>query len=293
ADRVHLRLNLSDFKDIADPSTYTGLGEYYYSFHYILDNEPGWNTITMPLVRNDDWGAPGSGGGGFNLTGWAGDAGNGELDIDAIGGFHLEFSISGGGDGDHSLGTIILDDFKLTGSLNALNNPGFESGDESGDDFGWGSAHAGEGQAHTEIVTDPEMAYSGDNYARIGTDNGAAWAVFYSEDVVPAQFGETWRFSGYAKSLSAVDGDFGAFKLEGKDADNNVLGTTDDVFLAITEEWGSHFIEFVMPEGVTQVTAVIVASRWDGANCDYAFDDMFLMSMGVLDVIPPAPVQNV
>ena len=120
ADRVHLRLNLSDYGDVTDPS-YTGLGEYYYSFHYILDNDPGWNTINIPLIRNDDWA-----GAGFNLTGWAGDAGNGELDKDAIAGFHLEFSISGGGDGDYSQGTIILDDFKLTGTLNALENPGFE-----------------------------------------------------------------------------------------------------------------------------------------------------------------------
>ncbi|MEL1224403.1 MAG: hypothetical protein VW522_09160, partial [Candidatus Neomarinimicrobiota bacterium] len=98
--RVHLRLNLSDYADIADPLNYTGLGEYYYSFHYILDSEPGWNTVTLPLVRNDDWG-----GGGFNLTGWAGETGNGELDKHAIGGFHFEFSVSGGGDGDFVTGT--------------------------------------------------------------------------------------------------------------------------------------------------------------------------------------------
>ena len=105
---VHLRFNLSDYGD-ADTS-YTGLGEYYYSFHYILDNDPGWNTITMPLERNDSWD-----GSGFNLTGWSGDAGNGELDKDAIGGFHLEFSIDGGGDGSYNYGTIVLDDLKLTG----------------------------------------------------------------------------------------------------------------------------------------------------------------------------------
>ena len=107
--RVHLRLNLSDYADIADPLNYTGLGEYYYSFHYILDSEPGWNTVTLPLVRNDDWG-----GGGFNLTGWAGETGNGELDKHAIGGFHFEFSVSGGGDGDFVTGTVVLDDFRLT-----------------------------------------------------------------------------------------------------------------------------------------------------------------------------------
>ena len=50
----------------------------------------------MPLERNDSLD-----GGGFNLTGWVPfTGGNNELDKHAIGGFHIEFSISGGGDGD-------------------------------------------------------------------------------------------------------------------------------------------------------------------------------------------------
>ncbi len=282
-NRVHLRLNLSDFGDIADPANYTGLGEYYYSFHYILDNASGWNTITMPLERNDSWD-----GGGFNLTGWSGDAGNGEVDKHAIAGFHLEFSISGGGDGDYSGGTIILDDFTLTGSKNVLTNPGFELADAQDDGFGWGSALGG---GHAEVVTDASMAHSGDNYLSIGvTDN---WAVFYSEDSIPAQFGETWNFSGFGKSVSGGDGAGAFFKLEAKDAAGTVLGTTDDVALAMTNDWENHSIEFVMPEGTVQMAAVIVASRWDGVACDFAFDDMFLMSMGVLDVIPPVAVTGV
>ena len=280
ADRVHLRLNLSDFGDIADPANYAGLGEYYYSFHYILDNEPGWNTITMPIERNDSWD-----GGGFNLTGWSGDPGNGDLDKHAIAGFHFEFSISGGGDGDYSNGTIVLDDFKLTGSNNVLTNPGFESADGSG----WGSA-MGDAAGHAEVVTDASMAHGGDNYLSIGvTDN---WAVYYSEDSIPAQFGETWRLSGFGKSLSG-DGGGAFFKLEAKDAAGTVLGTTGDVAIAVTDEWENHSIGFVMPEGTVQMAAVIVASRWDQVACDFAFDDMFLMSMGVLDVIPPDPVQNI
>ena len=279
-DRVHLRLNLSDFGDIADPANYAGLGEYYYSFHYILDNEPGWNTITMPIERNDSWD-----GGGFNLTGWSGDPGNGDLDKHAIAGFHFEFSISGGGDGDYSNGTIVLDDFKLTGSNNVLTNPGFESADGSG----WGSA-MGDAAGHAEVVTDASMAHGGDNYLSIGvTDN---WAVYYSEDSIPAQFGETWRLSGFGKSLSG-DGGGAFFKLEAKDAAGTVLGTTGDVAIAVTDEWENHSIGFVMPEGTVQMAAVIVASRWDQVACDFAFDDMFLMSMGVLDVIPPDPVQNI
>ena len=282
-DRIHLRFNLSDYADIADPMNYTGLGEYYYSFHYILDSEPGWNTVTLPLVRNDDWN-----GGGFNLTGWAGETGNGELDKHSIGGFHLEFSVSGGGDGDYAFGTIVLDELKLTGSLNQLTNPGFELPDMQDDGMGWGSALGG---GHADIVTDPAMAHNGDNYLSIGvTDN---WAVYYNEDTVAAQFGETWRFSGYAKKMVGDDVDGAAFKLEGKDAAGTVLGTTGDVFLPITDEWGEHSIEFVMPEGTETVTAVIVVSRWDGVAVEYAFDDMFLLSMGVLDVVPPLAVEDI
>ena len=281
-DRIHLRLNLSDYGSIADPANYTGLGEYYYSFHYVLDNASGWTTITMPLERNDSWD-----GGGFNLTGWAGEAGNGELDKDAIAGFHFEFSISGGGDGDYSQGTIILDDFKLAGTKNVLGNPGFELTDAQDDDFGWGAAIGG---GHAEVVTDASMALNGENYLSIGvTDN---WAVYYTEDSIPAQYGETWRLSGYGKDISG-DGIGAAYKLEAKDADGNVVGTTDDVALTMTNDWENHSIEFVAPEGTVTVTAVVVASRWDGVACDFAFDDMFLMNVGILDVVPPAAVENV
>ena len=280
--RVHLRLNLSDFGAVADPANYTGLGEYYYSFLYILDNASGWNTITMPLERNDSWD-----GGGFNLTGWAGEAGNGELDTDAIAGFHLEFSISGGGDGDYSEGTIILDNFTLSGTKNVLSNPGFELADATGDGSGWGAAIGG---GHAEVVTDASVAYNGDNYLSIGTTDN--WAVYYTEDNIPAQYGETWEFSGYGKDLGG-DGSGAAFKLDAKDADGNVIGSTNDVVLAMTNDWENHSIEYVAPEGTVTITAVVVASRWDGVACDFAFDDMFLMNVGILDVVPPAAVENV
>ena len=40
------------------------------------------------------------------------------------------------------------------------------------------------------------------------------------EDTIPAQFGETWRLSGFGKQVLGdnVEGAGAAFKLEGKDA---------------------------------------------------------------------------
>ena len=222
------------------------------------------------------------------MTGWAGETGNGELDKHAIGGFHFEFSVSGGGDGDHVTGTVLFDDFKLTGSLNQLTNPGFELEDPQGDDRGWGTAIGG---GHAEVVTDAAMAHGGENYFSIGvTDN---WAVAYTEDIIPAQFGETWRFSGFGKEVVGDGLEGGAFKLEAKDQDANIIGTTGDVYLPLTGEYEHHHIEMVMPEGTASVSAVIVASRWDGVEVSYAFDDMFLMSMGILDVVPPAAVSGI
>lgn len=110
--RVHLRIQFYDASDSPNgPNTYSANDtELYYSFHYILDNEPGWNNIRMPMIRNDDWD-----GNGFNLTGWSGIPGNGELDLDKIKGYGFEFSIGGSGSGDVSTGAIILDQFELVG----------------------------------------------------------------------------------------------------------------------------------------------------------------------------------
>ncbi|MFH1197866.1 MAG: sugar-binding protein [bacterium] len=111
ATRVHLRFCLMDVSnsgslDITDVTQ----TEYYYSFHYVLDNTPGWNLIEIPLVNNLSWD-----GQGFNRTGWAGIAGNNELDLDMIKGFSFEFSINGAGEGDASKGVVLLDKLFLSG----------------------------------------------------------------------------------------------------------------------------------------------------------------------------------
>ena len=84
---------------------------------------------------------------------------------------------------------------------------------------------------------------------------------------------------GFAKKL--LDGD-AAFKLDAKDESGNLVGSTGDIFTI--DQWKEHHhIEMVMPEGTAAVTAVIVVFA-DGVEVSYAFDDMFLMSMGILDV---------
>ncbi len=109
--RVHLRINLHEVSEIETKKAYDVQDvEYYYSMHYILDNEPGWNKITLPLENNLSFD-----GNGFNLTGWSGITGNGQLDLDQIKGFSFEFSINGGGEGDFSTGAILLDGMALTG----------------------------------------------------------------------------------------------------------------------------------------------------------------------------------
>jgi len=165
---------------------------------------------------------------------------------------------------------------------NTLMNPGFETLDGSGNAMGWGAAHAGVGQAHANIVTDASVAYGGENYAHIGVDNGAAWAVLYTDIAqytIPASAGQTWRMTGYAKSVSGIDGNFGGFKIEGRDASGNIMGDSGDMMQPITDEWTLISADYIMPAGTVQATAVIVVVRGDGSNCDYYFDDISFMRL--------------
>ena len=287
--RVHVRLNLMDYGSIED-SSYHDLGEYYYSFDYILDNEPGWNVVTTALVRGDSWGSS-----DFTYTGWSGDVGNEVLDKDKIKGFVFEFSVSGAGEGDVVTGTVLFDDFKLTGSQNVLSNSGFEIDDVNDDSFGWGVANAGAGQSTTEIAEDAEIAHQGDRYAYLTVENGAAWGVFYTEDSLPAAQGETWEIGGYIKDLT-VDGAGGAFcgfKLEAKNAAGEIVESTGDVLFETTTDYELYTAQMVMPAGTEQISGVIVVTRWDGSNCYYAVDDVYMRNLGIVDSEGPVEVTNI
>ena len=287
--RVHLRFNLLDYGAITD-SGYSDLGEFWYSFSYILDDEPGWHTVNMLLEGTDSWDNA-----GFTHTGWSGSPGNLELDKDRIKGYALEFSVSGSGIGDVVAGSVIFDDFRLTGSKNVLTNGGFESTDEQDDAFGWGATHAGDGQAHANILSDGAVARTGEKFAELGVENGAAWAVFYTEDSIPAAQGETWELGGYMKNISATPGAgaFGGYKIEAKNAAGDILLSTGDVLFETTTEYELKTTTMVMPEGTVQAGAVLVATRWDGSNVNYAYDDLYFMNLGNVDTLGSVEPLNI
>ncbi len=280
AGKVHLRFELYDVSDAPDTTSDANQMEFYYSFHYVLDNAPGWHEIKMPLVDGraipelNEWG-----GEAFNRTGWAGITGNDFLDKDKIKGFAFEFSISGGGEGDVSTGSIILDHLTLKGSNNALTNGGFEDGLT-----GWGVAIGG---GYAEVKSGG--AFAGNNYMEIGvTDNN--WAVAYYEQGIPAKPKEMWKVSAMMKDVSAADpgGNFGALKMEAKDANGNVLQAWEDIKPA-TAEWNEFSSTHVMPESTATVGVVLVGTKWtgDGLSAAYGFDNVVLFSLGVTDDIPP------
>ncbi len=103
---VELRLLLFDVSDsekgnISDCSDSV---EVYYSFHYILDQAPGWQRLLIPLKQSMSLGEQ-----GFNLTQWSGISGNEVLDLDKIKGYAFEFAISQDTDSYKVDGTLHMD----------------------------------------------------------------------------------------------------------------------------------------------------------------------------------------
>lgn len=121
---VEFRILLKDVSEVPLDITDITQAEFWYSHHKILDSAPGWNQILMPLkdvgTQSDQ---------GLWLPGWAGAAGNGQLDLDKIKAYKFEFSIDGSlynaGNPQESgiaTGTIFLDQLALVGHRNPVIN---------------------------------------------------------------------------------------------------------------------------------------------------------------------------
>ena len=282
ANRIHLRLNLSDYAGV--PADYNGLGEYYYSFHYILDAEAGWNTVTLPLVRNDSWD-----GAGFNLTGWAGDADNGELDTYAIGGFHLEFSIGGGGEGDAVGGTIVLDNFTLTGykgvDLVIFNGMGTPPG--WGNPFQWGGAQM--------FITDGGGYIAGTNALTFIQQDAWSGAGFNIAPAVDLAGGGEWLSDSISFWMhSEVDAP--AIRLQFESGDDGKVGGT---FTPEAAGGWNHYMfalkDFTEMENTTNfdtsaVTVFQVLSEGNGVSGrTFHFDNLWTGNPDIDVVAPVAP----
>lgn len=104
---IHLRIEFYDVSDASDTTHDAQTTEFWYSFNYILDDEPGWTLLELPLedVGSDAF----DGSNGFYRTGWAGIEGNNTLDLDQIRGIGFEMSIDGTNTMDIQTGSIIFD----------------------------------------------------------------------------------------------------------------------------------------------------------------------------------------
>lgn len=124
---VEFRILLKDVSEVGDTlsSEAVETAEFWYSHARILDAEPGWNQILMPLedvMNNTDQG-------GFWLPGWAGAGGNGKLDLQKIKGIKFEFSIDASphnptnpSESGLATGQIFLDNFRVVGHRNPVIN---------------------------------------------------------------------------------------------------------------------------------------------------------------------------
>ena len=229
--RVHLRVNLHDVSDIDGYKAYdVGETEYYYSFQYILDNEPGWNRIDIPLVNNYNWD-----GMGFNLTMWSGIGGNSVLDKDKIKGYSFEFSINGAGDGDYAQGSILLDKLHLRGVTERpwlIFNGKTVNSDLT--PFTWG-------QSALEVIEgggiDPKtnalLWTQGDEWANGWS--GAGWNVDPHQDL-----GFRWPYDSLRFALKAETGTNSPIRFQLESANTGVWGSAIDIIA--DDQWHTYAI---------------------------------------------------
>jgi hypothetical protein len=292
--RVHLRINLHDVSE-------NGVGvydvndcEYYYSFHYILDDEPGWHQIKFPMSADPpDWD-----GNGFNLTGWSGITGNGTLDLDQIKGFSFEFSINGGGEGDAVGGSIILDKFFLTG---AAPNPWLifngKTLDPALGQFTWGQSGlelvdgAGEDPATNAILWT-----QGDEWGNGWS--GAGWNVSPAKDIAFRWDLDSLRFK------AKVDEGTGPVRMqfESGDAEAKVGHTWQPIDDGAWHEYALALKDFVVvddlpnfdPSNIT-VFQMMGEALTDGSGNGAAiagkkiYYDFLWTGSPVIDVVAPEP----
>lgn len=287
--QVHLRVQFYDASNSATgANTYdANATELYYSFHYILDMEPGWNEIVMDMTRTDTYD-----GAGFTLTGWAGISGNGVLDLDKIKGYGIEFSIGGGGEGNISSGTIVLDDFTL---FEVAENPLFIfNGKTVGAGFGaftWGQSALelieGGGE---DPATNALLWTQGDEWANGWT--GAGWNIDPAADIA-----NRWELDSL-KFKMKTEGTVAACRMQFESPAGVVGHAWDPVNDGEWHEYAIPLRDFYYIDGATafdssQITVFQFMAEGNSVAGNKVYFDYIWTGNPIIDLVPPAAPENV
>jgi hypothetical protein len=292
--RINLRFELYEVSDVPDTTSSASQMEFYYSFHYVLDNPAGWNEIKMPLVDGrgnpdlDEWN-----GEAFNRTGWAGVTGNDQLNTDKIKGWSFEFSISGAGEGDESHGTIIIDQLSLKGfgGKSLVIFDGMKMPPAVGSPWTWG-------QSAIELV-EGEGYIEGSNALKWtqGDEYGNGWTGF-GWNIPAIDLQKEWAVDSLRFKMKAELGT-GPIRAQFEDGTAKV----GSVFSPVEDdgEWHTYALalkDFVYEDGTSNLdtTALtvfgIMAEASASAGRVVLFDEIWTGDP-VIDVIAPAAPQGV
>lgn len=309
--RMVLRLQLFDVSHSPNGNETYSVDdvECYYSFFYVLDNDPGWNKISLPMINDPNaWN-----GEAFNRTGWAGIEGNNELDKDKIKGYAFEFSISGSGEGDNAEGTIILDHIALSGasevSIIFFNGRAVPSNVTV--DPGWGGG--------SYEITDEEAYTPGTNSIKWNTppNDWAVWDGLVFALSAPKNLVFSWSKDS-AKFKIKADAGLGPLKLvfadpdedgDGDDLEFEAAYTLEEAAVGYDGTWkiveiplrdfdrfaggwnGSETVPGEMDSTKVNKFKILIAST-DGVGKVVYLDDIWTDNP-YIDIIPPDPPTNV
>lgn len=282
--RVTFRLCLHDVSHSeTGNATYTNENcEYYYSFLKILDAAPGWNEAKLPFIADPNfWN-----GEGFNLTGWVGISGNATLDLDKIKGYTFEFSISGGGEGDFSEGTIVVDKLTLTG-LKAIpfvifNGRAVPSKFSA---FTWGQS--------TLDVVEGAGATAGTNALRWvqGNEWGNGWSGAGFNIDPPLNMAAAWDVDSLKFKMKADEGT-GTMRLQFEDGVAKKGMVFDPIADGNWHNYAFKLSDFVYKEGTNFDSSSVKVFQFMAEGTAIAgktilFDDMWTGNP-VIDILAPA-----
>jgi hypothetical protein len=141
---VHMRFKIHEAGGEANYwAAATDHEDWYFETAVPYDATPGWKELIIPLktIEGFDGAAPNAD--GFSLPGWSGARNNGELDLDKVIGYSIEFTAPAIGGDNWAHGVVLWDDLRLVGSkytpLETFDNTAATAGYYSIDAMSWGS----------------------------------------------------------------------------------------------------------------------------------------------------------